>query len=135
MDIYERLMQRQKENQPFLDFIGAVSEEVGPGRAVITLKPRPEHMNYRGIVHGGCLFNLADSAAGLAASSRGRCIVTLSSSFNYLLPAKDTEKIIAEATEVKYGRTIAVYDVTVKSHEGKLLCKGTFDYYVLGENV
>ena len=56
MDIYERLMQRQKENQPFLDFIGAVSEEVGPGRAVITLKPRPEHMNYRGIVHGGCLF-------------------------------------------------------------------------------
>ncbi len=51
MDIYERLMQRQKENQPFLDFIGAVSEEVGPGRAVITLKPRPEHMNYRGIVH------------------------------------------------------------------------------------
>ena len=58
MDIYERLMQRQKENQPFLDFIGAVSEEVGPGRAVITLKPRPEHMNYRGIVHGGCLFTL-----------------------------------------------------------------------------
>lgn len=62
MDIYERLMQRQKENQPFLDFIGAVSEEVGPGRAVITLKPRPEHMNYRGIVHGGCLFTLPVSA-------------------------------------------------------------------------
>lgn len=135
MDIYEKLMQRHRDSRGFLKLMGAVPERVEPGGAVVALKLRPEHLNDGGIAHGGCLFTLADSAAGLAALSRGKRVVTLSSSFNYLRPARDTEKIIAEATEVKYGRTIAVYDVTVKSDEGKLLCKGVFDFYVLEESV
>ena len=54
---------------PFLEALGARLVEMGDGRAVATLTPRPEHMNSWGVVHGGVLMTLLDFAMAMAGRS------------------------------------------------------------------
>ena len=53
----------------------------------------PQSLNALGIVHGGCMATLADAVAGHAANRHGRC-VTVNYAFNFLRPAKGTNKKI-----------------------------------------
>ena len=73
-------------------------------------------MNHLGIVHGGYIFGLADTTAGIAAMSEGRNVVTIDSNINYLKPAKGN-KITAIAKPIKIGKTITVYEVYVNNEE------------------
>ena len=72
-------------------------------------------------MHGGCIFTLADTIGGSAALTHGVKVVTLDSTIHYLKPALHTEKLIAEAREIKYGSTVAVYEVSITNAEGDLL--------------
>ena len=87
-------------------------------------------MNHLGIVHGGYIFGLADTTAGIAAMSEGRNVVTIDSNINYFKPAKGN-KIIAIAKSIKVGKTISVYEVYINNEENELLAKATITYYYL----
>jgi acyl-CoA thioesterase len=82
------------------------------------------------IAHGGFIFGLADTAAGLASKTNGKKAVTLTSNINYLYPAKN-KKLIATATCLKKGKTISVYSVTITDEKNKTIAEATFDYYSL----
>ena len=72
--------------------------------------------NNMNIVHGGYIFGLADTAAGIAALSSvfgsDVNIVTVDASINYFKPAKG-EKLIAKAKTIKPGKTISVIEVEI----------------------
>jgi len=89
------------------------------------------HMNIIRSVHGGCTFSLADTVAGSAAVSHGELVTTVSANINYLSPAIGVKKLVAEAVEIKYGKNVSVYDVSISDENGKLIAKGTFSYYNL----
>lgn len=87
-------------------------------------------MNHLGIVHGGYLFGLADTTAGIAAMSEGRNVVTIDSNISYFKQAKGN-KITAIAKPLKIGKTISVYEVTINNEQNDLLAKATITYYYL----
>ena len=87
-------------------------------------------MNHLGIVHGGYIFGLADTTAGIAAMSEGRNVVTIDSNISYFKPAKGN-KITAIAKPLKIGKTISVYEVTINNEQNDLLAKATITYYYL----
>lgn len=99
----------------------------GYARGKIVIKEK--HLNPMGTVHGGLLFGLADTVAGVAAMTSGYSVVTLSSSINYLNAAANTEYIEAFANVVKDGRTTSVYDCMIKTKEGVDVCKVTITYF------
>lgn len=80
------------------------------------------------IVHGGYIFGLADTAAGIAAMTDGQNVVTVDSNINYFKPATGN-KIIAIASPIKVGKTISVYEVLIKSEDNDLLAKATITYF------
>ncbi len=82
-------------------------------------------------MHGGCIFTLADTIGGSAALTHGVKVVTLDSTIHYLKPAIHTEKLIAEAREIKYGSTIAVYEVSITNAEGDLLSTVLLSFFIL----
>lgn len=47
----------------FLQFAGMENPEYRPGRNVVQMAPRPEHLNHNGDVHAAILFGLAETAA------------------------------------------------------------------------
>ena len=132
MDL-ENLRQNRNETNNFLRHIGAEITHIEEGSAVIELVPSDEVLNPSGAVHGGCLFTMADIAAGTAACAYGYHGVTVNSSFNYLSPAivagdplTAPKKIIATSRELKRGKRVLFYEVDVTDQDGRLLCSGQF---------
>lgn len=132
MDL-EKLRQNRNETNNFLRHIGAEITHIEEGSAVIELVPSDEVLNPSGAVHGGCLFTMADIAAGTAACAYGYHGVTVNSSFNYLSPAivagdplTAPKKIIATSRELKRGKRVLFYEVDVTADDDRLLCSGQF---------
>lgn len=83
--------------------------------------------NHLGAAHGGYIFGLADTAAGIAAMTDGRTAVTISSNIDYLKPAK-TSKLKAIATCIKNGKTISFFEVKIYDQEDNLIAKSNVNY-------
>ena len=79
-------------------------------------------LNPQKIVHGGCLYSLADTVCGAAAASNGHLCVTTSSSINFLRPGKSSGKIYCSAIPEKTGRRISVYRFEIYDDTGGKDC-------------
>ena len=86
-------------------------------------------MNPYGLAHGGYLFGLLDTCAGVAASTSGYQALTLNSNINYLNACKG-KVIKAEAIAIKSGKHIKVYEVNLYDGDN-VICNGTVSYYVM----
>jgi acyl-CoA thioesterase len=100
-------------------WIGMRLEEVGPGRARLSLDVRYDHLNGHGICHGGVIFALADSAFAFACNSHNRVAVAQHNSISYLSPGKGGETLVAEAREVSLTGRSGLTDVTVTGGDGR----------------
>jgi acyl-CoA thioesterase len=85
-------------------------------------------LNNLGIAHGGYIFGLADTAAGIAAMTNGGNVVTVDSNINYIKPAKG-ERITAKATAIKIGKVINVFDVQITDEKEEVIAKATITFY------
>ena len=85
-------------------------------------------MNPYGMIHGGFIFGLADTAAGIAAYSLNKKSVTVSSNINYLHALKGN-KIKASAKCLKQGRNISVFEVSIYDEDSdKVFVKADVTY-------
>lgn len=88
--------------------------------------------NNMNIVHGGYIFGLADTAAGIAALSSvfgsDVNIVTVDASINYFKPAKGG-KLIAKAKTIKTGKTISVIEVEIYNDKNDMVAKTSMTFY------
>ncbi|MBL4837920.1 MAG: hotdog fold thioesterase [Kordiimonadaceae bacterium] len=91
-----------------------------PGKAKMSMKVRPNMLNCLGILHGGILFSLADTALAFASNVDNVVSYTYSSTIYFLSSVSVGEEIIAVTEEdntaaedgTKSGRT-SFYTTTV----------------------
>jgi len=106
------------------------------GIAVMTMQVRSRHKQVHGVVHGGILASLADTAGALAAYPllpRKTRLATVEMKINYLEPV-DRGTIVAEATLLRLGRTLAVVECEVQDADGTLAAKALITYAISREN-
>lgn len=133
---FEALRHLRNVENPFANYLGMQVVELTEGYAKAELTVRQEHANPLGICHGGCLYSLADMAAGCCAASFGNALVTSSAEFHYYYPAKLGSVIVAEARPEKVGRSLIVVRVEVKDKEsGKLLGSSCFSCFRLEQKI
>ncbi len=125
-EVYERI-----EKNGFAKLCGLEMLEAHDGYAKGRFVLRPEHMNPIGSVHGGCVFTLMDSVGGIAAYTNGRYCTTLSSTIDYLSAAMNCKELIAEATPVRIGNRVMVYDVVVTDENDRKIARGSITFYTL----
>lgn len=128
----EKLKQIVEKN-PFCKEMEMELLEVRQGFAKGRMPLGEKNLNMYGGMHGGCSYALADTVAGLCASSYGYYVTTLNSAMNYLLPIQRTKYVYCEAKVVRHGKKIGVYDFSLLNDDGAVLCTGTFTYYVLNK--
>jgi phenylacetic acid degradation protein PaaD len=94
--------------------LGMSLDDVGPGRATLTMTVRPDMVNGHAICHGGLVFALADSAFAFACNSYNQVTVAQDCDIVFVAPARLGDVLTAVAVErVRYGRN-GIYDVTVR---------------------
>jgi len=128
-ELYDKLMYRFNEGDPFSALAGIKTTAIGDGWAEGELEITPSSMNPVGVVHGGCIVTLCDTVAGTAVFSTGVRSVTLNSNTNFLREAR-AGKITCRAEMVKPGRTISVCDVAVRDEDDRLIATGSYTFFV-----
>lgn len=95
--------------------LGMRLEDLGEGRAVVSMPVREDMVNGHDLCHGGLIASLADSAFALACNSHGPVTVAAGFSIDLLEPARLGEVLRAEAREVVLRGRSGIYDVTVRA--------------------
>ena len=115
--------------------IGIELMEAKDGHAKIKIDINEKHRNPIGSVHGGCLFSLADTVAGVALSTTGVGCTTLSAHTTYIKAAMmDKSRVLyGEATPIRIGRKIAVYQVDITDDQGQEISRMTFEYFIMSQ--
>ena len=103
--------------------LGMVIERVAPGEAVLSMVVRPDMVNGHGIVHGGLVFTLADSAFAFACNSHDQKAVSASATVAFLAPAKEGERLTATARERHRAGRSGLCDVTVTGGNGAVIAE------------
>ena len=96
-----------------------------PGRVGVAFEAGPHHVNLQGLVHGGMLATLADTAMGLAVRTvlePGRRHVTVQLGIEFLSPG-GPGRIVAEGRSLKIGRQLGFAEADVVDGEGRVLAK------------
>jgi acyl-CoA thioesterase len=94
---------------------------VRPGYAKLSMQVCADMLNGHGMMHGGLIFTLADSAFAFACNSHNLNTVAAGCSIEFLRPGKLGEMLIAEARETLLQGRHGIYDVTVTGQDGTLV--------------
>lgn len=103
---------------PYARRLGFELLEVAPGRARVAVRATPDLFNFAGVPHGGLIFSLADYAFALASNSHGRVALATSVSIQFLAAAREGERLIAEARELRLSHRAGFYEMTVQTEAG-----------------
>ncbi len=101
----------------FGEELGVILVEAKDGYAKVNMKVEKRHTNALGFTHGGAIFSLADYAFAHACNYGDNVAVAAQVSINFLKPSVEGDALTAEATRVSDGKTMGLYQVTVRKEE------------------
>lgn len=103
--------------------------EVSPGHSKIAVDITENALNLYGNVHGGFLFALCDTAAGMATYAYEFANVTLQGNINFIKGIK-SGTLIAEANSIHKGKKTVINQVTVTDGDGTLIASASFSMFL-----
>lgn len=107
----------------YRELTGFDVEEIEPGEALGRITVTEDHLNRGGIMHGGAIATLCDSAMGRAVFTSvdpGLAGATASMTVTYIASASTGDVIVAHAKVRKSGRTTVVVEAdVVRERDGK----------------
>ena len=93
--------------------LGMEIVDIKAGQATLAMTIQPHMVNGHGIVHGGFIFTLADSAFAFACNSHNERTVAAQGAITFIRPGKLGDRLVAEAREVSRSGRSGIYDVRV----------------------
>jgi uncharacterized protein (TIGR00369 family) len=127
----EQLRRRLQQNSTSRQ-MGFTLAKATRGRVRLQMKVDARHLQVHGVVHGGVLAALADTAGGLAsymACPLGTRVATVEMKINYL-EGVERGTVTADAEVVRIGRHLAVVDCDVTDDTKRLVAKALMTFFV-----
>ena len=122
----------------FADLVGYEIASWEQDLTEIALTVEKRHLNRSGVMHGGVLSTLIDTACGYcgcysAPGETPRRAFTLSLTCNFIGAAKEGQRLTASARRSGGGKSIFFADCEVRDEEGRLIGsgQGNFKYITL----
>lgn len=115
---------------PYAKFLGLQLGEVRQGEVSIHLDIRDELKQNQGVVHGGAIASLIDTASAFAVLTQidlDERVTTTDLTIHYLRPAVNG-RIVATARIIRGGRRLFVLSVDVHDPTGQLIASAVTTY-------
>ncbi len=128
-EVMEKIRAKFEQNH-FPKLVGIEIDDIEPGRAKLSLEVGEKHRQLQGIMHGGAIATLIDTAVAFAivgASEPGAKFTTIEMKVNYLSPIIEG-RVIADARLIRDGKRIVVAECDVFDAAGKMAAKGLLTY-------
>ena len=117
---------------PYWQTLSLRLKEVSPGKAIFEAQVRPDLLQ-NGILHGGVLASIADSACAVAAISKvypRAYATTINLRVSYLKPVV-SGTFRAHGVCIRAGKTILFSEAEVFNAAGELVCKASSELSVI----
>jgi len=119
---------------PMALLVGLTPVLAEEGRVIFALTPAEIHYNTMGVVHGGAIATLMDTALGCAVMSKmplGTGYTTVELHLNFVRPVTAaTGRILCEALIVHSGSRLATAEAKVRDEAGKLYAHASTTCFV-----
>lgn len=132
-DDLQAIVAGQREPIPYDGFMGFRLVSWSPDGAVVEADVDGRFANPTGVVHGGVLMGLADSAMGLTVTGllgEGKAGTNTDLQMRFLRPTKHG-RITATARVVRKGRRTLVLECDVVDEAGRLVARASSTFLVL----
>lgn len=110
-------------------------DELEPGQAVARLAVDQNLLNPNGVVHGGVLFTVVDTAMGKATMTtleQGQRCASIEIQIRFLRPVR-TGRLEAHATVIRQGRRVIHLESRVRDGDGELVATGAGTFAVISQ--
>jgi uncharacterized protein (TIGR00369 family) len=127
---FEEVLRLRLKESHATEMMGFALDSVESGRAILRLDVRRRHKQLHGVVHGGILAAMADTAAAIASYSvlpKGSTLATVELSINYLEPVP-RGRVRAEARVLRVGRNFVVAECEIRIANGSLAAKALLTF-------
>ena len=126
----EQLLGIKEGEAGLANYLGVHEVRVGnDGSVAVDMKITKDHLNPRGMVHGGTISALCDIAIGCFHASRGEEAVALNSELHFFKPGLDGSTLTATVYERKKGHTICTFLIEVRDDSGRHVADGMYTTY------
>jgi uncharacterized protein (TIGR00369 family) len=126
--LYRERLFAQIDEAPFVRHMGMRITDITWGRAAFEMTPAEFRLQPFGIVHGGNIATLIDSAAFwacyLSMGNDEDGLVSVDLKLNYLAPVR-VEALRSTGTLIKAGKTLSYAEADVRTGDGRLVAHGT----------
>lgn len=115
------IVQRMLEQDHFSQWMELKVNSIAEGTSTVSMFVKQEMLNGFGVIHGGVLFSLADSAFAFACNSRDNITLALDAQINFIKKAVRGDLLTATVEEVHSGKTTGVYEVKIRNQASDLI--------------
>ena len=122
-----------ESNSPFQRYFGLEFGQSDSGVGTVSLALQPHHLQGAGVVHGGVVATLADTACFWAVHSLlgpGEQTTTIEIKLNFLASAR-SGTLHANAKALDYSNRLAVVEIEITDDSGRAIAQGLSTYLVL----
>ncbi len=131
---YEKALRQAVASAPYYQLLQISLEKIDTGFARFRMPFRKELTQAYGVVHGGAIASLADTAVAFALMTLiqpGEKVTTAEFKINFFAAVTSGE-MIGEARVAHAGKRLVAADMEVKDEKGKPLAKGMATYVIIG---
>jgi len=131
----EQIIREKFQTNHFPQLLGIEIDSIEPSRARLSVEVRQELLQLQGVMHGGAIASLIDTAVAFAIISVSEPqdrFTTVEMKVNYLSAIREG-RVVADARLIRDGRRIIVADCDVFDSQGRLAAKGLLTYIRLNE--
>lgn len=128
--IQEEIMEFYRKN-PCVNYLKLEVIPRDDGSVHLELPVESIHTNLYGIVHGGVLTTMADTAMGAACLVQNKKVVTLALTIDFMHSVSIGERVIATARVLHDGAHVMTCESELQSVDGKLFAKSNATFYVI----
>ena len=116
---------------PISRFLGHTLTHCRDGVAEVRLPFRPDFTQGLGVIHGGIITAVADTAGYFAAASvvTDGVATTVELKINFVAPARN-QSLIGRGEVISRGRTLLICQLKVTDEQGQLIAVGQGTFYV-----
>jgi uncharacterized protein (TIGR00369 family) len=123
-----RLLTQRCKTVPYPNYLGMKIKQIKPGQVILSFQVTDNLKQYQGLLHGGAMASLADTAATFAALTiipADLDLITVEMKGNFLASV-EKGTVTAEAEVLHLGRRTSVIECSLFGRARRLLWKGTF---------
>jgi acyl-CoA thioesterase len=128
-----RRIRKTIDTVPFAQLLGIELDDVGIGTATLGLNITSQLTQNHGVVHGGAIASLIDTATAFAiisVLSHGEKVTTVDLTISYLRPVTEG-RVTATAKVLRAGRRLFAVSAEVFDEDGKLATTALSTYIKL----